>query len=225
MVGLIESTSAGSYRCTGDSRRPLSSSAHKESSSNKTAQDLHEYQTIHSPRVPTIRARLSQRRIIMRSLTLAAAFLSLLSSTLCASEANLTEPLTSRQILPSNFKPPQVFQNVNLLRNINVEKGYVRETVNVVIENVDSKPQDEYYLPFEAELVEKVGGMQVRDKKNPEKGLLHAEVVEYDTYRSASRRPSNYTTTRLKQYLAVLPSSTALPSPPRSPPKPNKRSA
>lgn len=55
----------------------------------------------------------------------------------------------------------------------------------MVIENVDSKPQDEYYLPFELALVERLGGMEVRDKKNPEKGLFHVEVVEYDTYRSA----------------------------------------
>jgi len=121
----------------------------------------------------------------MRLLALATAFVSLLSSTLCASVSNLTKPLISRQILPSNFKPPQVFKNINLLRNINLEKAYVRETANVVIENVDSKPQDEYYLPFELALVERLGGMEVRDKKNPEKGLFHVEVVEYDTYRSA----------------------------------------
>ncbi|KAI9880015.1 MAG: dolichyl-diphosphooligosaccharide--protein glycosyltransferase subunit 1 [Pleopsidium flavum] len=118
----------------------------------------------------------------MRLLTLATAFVSLLSSTQCASNSNLTKPLISRQILPSTFKPPQVFKNVNLLRNINLEKAYVRETVNVVIENVDLKPQDEYYLPFEAALVERLGGMEVRDKKDPDKGLFHVEVVEYDTY-------------------------------------------
>lgn len=119
----------------------------------------------------------------MRFFTTITAFGSLLSSTLSASDSNLTTPLTSRQILPSNFKPPQVFRNVNLLRNINLEKAYVRETVNVVVENVDSKPQDEYYLPFEADVVEKLGGMEVRDKKDVGKGGFHVEVVEYDTYR------------------------------------------
>ena len=121
----------------------------------------------------------------MRLLILITAIGTLLPSTLCVSDSNLTTPLTSRQILPPNFKPPQVFRNVNLLRNINLEKGYVKETVNVVIENVDSKPQDEYYVPFEVGMVEKIGGLEVRDKKDPEKGVFHVEVVEYDTDRSA----------------------------------------
>ena len=77
-----------------------------------------------------------------------------------------------------------MFRNVNLLRNVNLEKAYVRETVNVVVENVDSKPQDEYYLPFDAEVVEKLGGMEVRDKKDPGKGSFRVDIVEYDTYRS-----------------------------------------
>ncbi|KAI9812039.1 MAG: dolichyl-diphosphooligosaccharide--protein glycosyltransferase subunit 1 [Pycnora praestabilis] len=118
----------------------------------------------------------------MKSLTSGAILLSLLSTGLCASDSNLTTPLSSRQILPSNFKPPQVFQNVNLLRNINLEKNYVREVVNVVIENIDSKPQDEYYVPFEAELVERIGSFEVRDKKEPERSVFSSETVEYDTY-------------------------------------------
>lgn len=118
----------------------------------------------------------------MRSLTLIVAGLSLLS-TAYAAEPNTTKPLSSHQILPYNFKPPQVFKNINLLRNVNLEKGYVRETVNVVIENVDKKPRDEYYIPFKAEVVGKVGGLEVRDKKNVEKPPFRSEVVEYDPYR------------------------------------------
>ncbi|KAL8736641.1 MAG: hypothetical protein Q9166_000007 [cf. Caloplaca sp. 2 TL-2023] len=116
----------------------------------------------------------------MRSFTFITAFLALFSSTVFA-ESNLSEPLSSQQILPDNFKPPQVFQNVNLLRNTNLEKGYVRETVNVVIENIDSKPQDEYYIPFSADVIDKVGGLEVRDKKNPGPPFK-SEVVEYDPY-------------------------------------------
>ncbi|KAI9720665.1 MAG: hypothetical protein M1812_002845 [Candelaria pacifica] len=118
----------------------------------------------------------------MKSLALTATVLSLLSSSLCASNSNLTTPLTSRQILPQNFIPPQVFKNINLLRTINLEKSYPRETVNLIIENVDSKPQNEYYLPFEAGVIERVGGLEVRDKKDPDKGIFGAEIVEYDTY-------------------------------------------
>ena len=121
----------------------------------------------------------------MRLLTLITTLGSLTVAAL--GDANLTTPLTSRQILPSTFKPPQVFRNVNLLRNINLEKAYVRETVNVVVENVDTKPQDEYYLPFEAEVVEKLGGMEVRDKKDLGKGSFRVEIVEYDTYGSVPR--------------------------------------
>lgn len=118
----------------------------------------------------------------MRSLTFIATGLSLLS-TAYAAEPNVTRPLSSHQILPNNFKPPQVFKNVNLLRNVNLEKGYVRETVNVVIENVDKKPQAEYYIPFKAEVIGKVGGLEVRDKKNTGKPPFRSEVVEYDPYR------------------------------------------
>ncbi|KAL8651725.1 MAG: hypothetical protein Q9210_003091 [Variospora velana] len=78
-----------------------------------------------------------------------------------------SEALSSQQILPHNFKPPQVFQNANLVRHTNLEKSYVRETINVAIENIDSKPQDQYYVPFAADVIDKVGGFDARDKKNP----------------------------------------------------------
>lgn len=93
-----------------------------------------------------------------------------------------SEALSSQQILPDNFKPPQVFQNINLVRHTNLEKGYLRETVNVVIENIDSKSQDQYYLPFGADLVDKVGGLEATDKKNPGRSFK-TELVEYDPYR------------------------------------------
>lgn len=113
-----------------------------------------------------------------------AVYIALLSTTVAA-DANPSAPLSSQQILPNNFKPPQVFRNTNLLRNINLEKGYVRETVNVVIENIDSKPQSSYYIPFGADVIDKVGGLEARDKKNPGP-FFKTEVVEYDPYRYAS---------------------------------------
>ena len=118
----------------------------------------------------------------MRLLTSITACLCLLS-TYCTAEPSLTKPLSSHQILPDNFKPPQVFKNANLLRNINLEKGYVKETVNVVIENIDGQEQDIYYIPFKADVTGKVGGLEVRDKKDPEKPAFLSEVVEYDPYR------------------------------------------
>lgn len=103
--------------------------------------------------------------------------------TAIAADSNLSTPLSSHQILPDNFKPPQVFKNANLLRNTNLEKGYVRETVNVIIENIDAQEQDTYYIPFKAEAIANVGGLEVRDKKDPEKPVFRTEVVEYDPYR------------------------------------------
>ena len=101
----------------------------------------------------------------------------------CARDILDDESLTSRNILPANFKPPQVFRNSNLVRTINLEKGYVRESINVNIENVDSSPQSEYFFPFEAGTIDKVGGFDVRDKQDPKKPAFSSETVEYDQQR------------------------------------------
>jgi oligosaccharyltransferase complex subunit alpha (ribophorin I) len=122
----------------------------------------------------------------MKSLSVTAgivSFLSLLSSARCSSGPSVSKPLNSRLVLPSDFKPPQVFQNVNLVRTVNLEKSYPRDTVNVIIENVDKTPQDEYFLPFESALLGKVGIFEVKDKKNPEKSGFRVDVVEYDSQR------------------------------------------
>ena len=103
-----------------------------------------------------------------------------------AADSNLTNE--SRNILPSAFKPPQHFRNVNLVRNINLEKSYSRETINVVIENMDKDAQSEYFLPFEQSTIARVGGVEVRDKKNPDKDGFYVEVAEIDPYRYANDR-------------------------------------
>jgi oligosaccharyltransferase complex subunit alpha (ribophorin I) len=118
----------------------------------------------------------------MRSLPLFSGCLAALSGFACA-ELNLSQPLLSRQVLSSTFKPPQVFKNVNLVRNTNLDKSYPRETINVVIENIDSKPQSEYYLPFEASLLSRVGGLEVKDKKDAAKGFFKVDVVGLDAQR------------------------------------------
>ena len=89
---------------------------------------------------------------------------------------------SSSQILPDNFKPPQVFRNVNLVRNINLEKVYPRETINVVIENTDSKPQHEYYVPIDASMVARVGSFEARDKNN-DAAFFPVEAVVFDASR------------------------------------------
>jgi oligosaccharyltransferase complex subunit alpha (ribophorin I) len=119
----------------------------------------------------------------MKSLNIAAAILLLVPSSLCAPESNLTEPPSSSIILPATFKPPQAFKNINLLRTVNLEKGYPRESINVVIENIDSSPQDEYFLPFDTTTLEKVGGLEVRDKKQEDLGPMDVKVIEFDSER------------------------------------------
>lgn len=101
----------------------------------------------------------------------------------CNAQLNLTNPNVSRQTLSSVFTPPQVWKNVNLVRTINLEKGYPRETINAVIENVGTTQQDEYYLPFGSGVVDKVGSIEARDKKDAAKPPFEAELVEYDSNR------------------------------------------
>ncbi|KAI9675179.1 MAG: dolichyl-diphosphooligosaccharide--protein glycosyltransferase subunit 1 [Trizodia sp. TS-e1964] len=116
----------------------------------------------------------------MISLIKTISFLSLLSPGWSALQTNSSQSAHPQLILPSTFKPPQVFRNVNLLRNINLDKSYPREVINVVIENIASKPQDEYFLSFRAELIQHVGGLEVRDKKKPEVGRFEVDRVEFD---------------------------------------------
>jgi oligosaccharyltransferase complex subunit alpha (ribophorin I) len=104
-------------------------------------------------------------------------------SSFAAAELNLSQPLVSKQVLSSTFKPPQVFKNINLVRTTNLDKAYPRETINVIIENIDSKPQTEYYLPFESSLISRIGGLEVKDKKDASKGAFKVEVVGFDTDR------------------------------------------
>jgi oligosaccharyltransferase complex subunit alpha (ribophorin I) len=105
------------------------------------------------------------------------------STAICSEEESPTKPLTSRVHLPSNFKPPQVFKNVNLVHILNLERGYPRELVNVVIENTSEELQDEYFIPFTSQQMETIGGLEVKDKKNADDGLFDVKAVEYDTQR------------------------------------------
>ena len=121
----------------------------------------------------------------MKPLAIAAAVLSFAVTALCADKSNLTKPVASKNVLPSTFKPPQVFKNINLVHVINLEKSYPKDSINVVIENIAPTPQDEYFIPFTAEQMEKIGGLEVRDRKVPELGLFAVELVEMDAERLA----------------------------------------
>lgn len=126
----------------------------------------------------------------MRSLSVLASCAAALLS-FAQAESNLTYPDISKQILPSTFQPPQVFQHTNLVRTINLEKEYPRETINVIVENTDKKPQQEYYLPFEQGLIARVGGLEVKEKSNPDTPFAKPQIVGYDTYRYLSKEPAS----------------------------------
>ncbi len=111
---------------------------------------------------------------------------------LAVAESNLTTPRSSQQILQGDFKPPQVWENTNLVRTTNLEKGYVRETINVVVTNKDSKAQSEYYVPFDYDTMAKVGGFEVRDKKDADKGKLHVSTAALATVLNADGSHSKY---------------------------------
>lgn len=119
----------------------------------------------------------------MRSFNLIASCVAACAVVCGAADSNLTEAHTSKQLLPSNFQPPQVFKNTNLVRTINLEKEYPRETISVVVENVDKQEQQEYYIPFEASVISRIGGLEVRDKHNADKGFCDVEIVEFDAER------------------------------------------
>jgi oligosaccharyltransferase complex subunit alpha (ribophorin I) len=119
----------------------------------------------------------------MKSLAFATAVLSFATAALCSDTSNVTKPQRSRLILPSTFKPPQVFKNINLVHVVNLEKGYPKESVNVVIENTESTPQDEYFIPFTSREMETIGALEVKDRKDPSGGLFDVEAVEFDPER------------------------------------------
>jgi oligosaccharyltransferase complex subunit alpha (ribophorin I) len=132
----------------------------------------------------------------MRLSGIATAILSFASTALCVQQGNLTTPLSAPVLLPSNFKPPQVFKNVNLVHIINLERGYPRELVNVVIENTSKEPQNEYFIPFTADEMERVGGLEVKDKKDADAGTFGVTAIEYDkeryyTCHSSSHYPAS----------------------------------
>jgi len=85
--------------------------------------------------------------------------------------------------LDASFTPPQTFKNANLVHVISVEKNYVKESINVVIENIDKQPQDEYYLPFTADQISRLGGIEVKDRKDAKAGSFAVEIVESDPER------------------------------------------
>jgi oligosaccharyltransferase complex subunit alpha (ribophorin I) len=118
---------------------------------------------------------------------------SILASTLLSftslvlAKSTIREQETSQNILPSDFTPPAVFQNTNLVRTIDLSKSYEKVVVNVVIENLSKQPQAEYYVPFTRSEAERLSGglegVEVRDRKESEKGRFEVLGVSVDPSR------------------------------------------
>jgi oligosaccharyltransferase complex subunit alpha (ribophorin I) len=127
----------------------------------------------------------------MKLLALTTALCSLLATASCDATTS------SRQVQPIDFTPPQVYTNLNLVRTSNLDKGYLRETTNVVVQNIDSKPQDEYYIPFSSDVINQVGGLEVRDKKGSADIKFDVQPVEYNAERFVDSHPCVRYITRL----------------------------
>ncbi|KXX78729.1 Dolichyl-diphosphooligosaccharide--protein glycosyltransferase subunit 1 [Madurella mycetomatis] len=109
-----------------------------------------------------------------------AVFSALFSLLSLASAASSSKSSSTSTTLPATFKPPQVFKNANLVHVISAEKNYIKENINVLIENIDKAAQDEYFLPFTADQMSRLGGVEVKDRKDASAGPFIAEAVEFD---------------------------------------------
>lgn len=117
---------------------------------------------------------------VMKPVSFTAALFGLLSPVIAGS--GQSKPAASSDS-PAEFKPPQVFKNTNLVHIISLEKNYVKEQINVLVENTSKEPQDEYYLPFTTEQIARVGGFEAKDRKDTSSGQFTVEAVEYDPNR------------------------------------------
>ncbi|CAK7267074.1 dolichyl-diphosphooligosaccharide--protein glycosyltransferase subunit 1 [Sporothrix epigloea] len=79
------------------------------------------------------------------------------------------------------FAPPAAFKNVNLVHIVSAEKNYVKETINVLVENIASSPQQEYYLAIPSDKFAHIGGFEVKDRKDAKAGSFATEAVD-DTH-------------------------------------------
>ncbi|KAL1896211.1 dolichyl-diphosphooligosaccharide--protein glycosyltransferase subunit 1 [Ceratocystis pirilliformis] len=115
----------------------------------------------------------------MRLLALYSTFVSLLATAATAS-AN-EDTITSRTAVqqPVSFTPPAVFKNNNLVRIVSLERNYAHETVNIQIQNIAKEPQDEYFLAFDSAEFLRIGGFEVKNKRDSEASEFVIAPVEY----------------------------------------------
>lgn len=102
-----------------------------------------------------------------------------LSTLLAVSSAS---SIASAVVLPASFTPPPVFKNTNLLRAIDLTRPYSKEIIAIIIENVSGEKQSDYYVPFDANVVENVSYLEARDKKGSQ-GDFEVSRVEFNPER------------------------------------------
>ena len=101
--------------------------------------------------------------------------------TLLAFAQNSSEQLNYQRNRSDNYGGidlPNVFRQVDLIRNIIVDKVYARERINVVIENIAQEEQHYYYLPLESDIESRVGGLEIGDKNHPDNGFFEFDMIE-----------------------------------------------
>jgi oligosaccharyltransferase complex subunit alpha (ribophorin I) len=84
------------------------------------------------------------------------------------------------RLLPDSFTPPSLFENTNLVRNVNLDRSYPRETTNIVIKNVGKQPQSQYYFQFPTDLVPNVAGLAVKNKNNAD-ATYKVELAQHES--------------------------------------------
>lgn len=84
------------------------------------------------------------------------------------------------------FKPPASWRNANLVHVISLEKNHAKESINIQIENISPSPQDEYFLRFDADQAARVGGIEVKDRKDASLGPFDVQLDGTDPERYAS---------------------------------------
>lgn len=141
----------------------------------------------------------------MKTTAVLSALLSVLSLASAASSDKKSSSTSTT--LPATFRPPQVFKNANLVHVVSVEKNYVKENINVVIENIDTAAQDEYFVPFTADQLSRLGGVEVKDRKDAAAGPFVAEAAQFDQERLVRGRDRcsscNLTRCSDMQYLRI----------------------
>ncbi|RDA88160.1 hypothetical protein CP532_6792 [Ophiocordyceps camponoti-leonardi (nom. inval.)] len=115
----------------------------------------------------------------MKPPSLVSALLGLAATALGSSVPAPSSSSSSSPGATEAFRPPPVFRNVNLVHVISLEKNYVKEQINVLIENVSNERQDEYYVPFTADQMARVGGFEVKDRKDASAGPFFAEPADH----------------------------------------------